>query len=258
MKETRGLLSRLIVCGVALAMVSTLAAQTANETVAKVIRIKGAVRYKIGNNDWLPLKGGDIVKPGTVIQTAAGAFVDFALGSGSIPPVARPAMPGEGLGFQPSADQNLVRLWGNTLLSIDKLTSTQTGADEVTETQLDLKAGHVFGMVKKMSAGSKYEVKIPNGVAGIRGTVYDITAEGVVRVLSGSCVVAYVGANGAVVTQVIMGGQEFDTRTGILMQMPPSEVDALKDLLKQVPAGFTSAPTLFTPDRTTIIYVSPH
>jgi hypothetical protein len=238
-------------------MVSTLAAQTANETVAKVIRIKGAVRYKAGNNDWMPLKGGDIVKPGTMIQTAAGASVDFALGTGAIPP-ARPAMPSEGLAFQPSADQNLVRLWGNTLLSIDKLTSTQTGADEVTETQLDLKAGHVFGMVKKMSAGSKYEVKIPNGVAGIRGTVYDITAEGVVRVLSGSCVVAYVGANGAVVTQVVMGGQEFDTRTGILTQMPPSEIRALERSLKELPSNFTVTPTLFTPDKTTIIYVSPH
>ena len=70
-------------------------------------------------------------------------------------------------------------MWENTLLGIDKLTVTQTGADVVTETQLDLKAGHIFGMVKKMSAASKYEVKIPNGVAGIRGTVYDISAEGV-------------------------------------------------------------------------------
>ncbi len=37
----------------------------------------------------------------------------------------------------------MVRIWENTLLSIDKLTVTQTGADVVTETQLDLKAGHI-------------------------------------------------------------------------------------------------------------------
>ena len=79
----------------------------------------------------------------------------------------------------------MVRIWENTLLGIDKLTETQTGADVVTETQLDLKAGHIFGTVKKMSAASKYEVKIPNGVAGIRGTVYDISAEGVVKVSVG-------------------------------------------------------------------------
>jgi hypothetical protein len=228
MKEIQGLLNRLIVCGVALAMVSTLAAQTANDMVAKVIRIQGGVRYKAGNNDWLPLKGGDIVKPGTIIQTAGGAFVDFALGSGSIP-VARPSAPSEGLAFQPSATQNVVRLWGNTLLSIDKLTSTQTGADEVTETQLDLKAGHIFGTVKKMSAGSKYEVKIPNGVAGIRGTIFDISAEGVIKVVSGSCVVAYVGPNGTVVTQVVGQNQYFDTRTGTLGTLSTAEIDSLTD-----------------------------
>jgi hypothetical protein len=244
-------------CGVAIAMVSTLAAQTASETVAKVIRIKGGVRYKVGNNEWLPLKGGDIVKPGTLIQTAADSFVDFGIGSGSAP-IARPGAGGIGVSFQPNAEQNLVRLWGNTLLSIDKLTSTQTGADEVTETQLDLKAGHIFGTVKKMSAGSKYEVKVPNGVAGIRGTVYDISADGVIKVLSGSCVVAYVGPNGAVVTQVVMGGQEFDTRTGILSQMSPGEMEKLEALTKELPGGGALVPTVINTDKTTIIYVSPH
>ena len=256
MKETRGLLNKLVLCGVAFAMVSTLAAQTANETVAKVVRIKGGVRYKVGNNEWLPLKGGDIVKPGTIIQTAADSFVDFGIGSGSAP-LARPSA-GMGLSFQPNAQQNLVRLWGNTLLSIDKLTSTQTGADEVTETQLDLKAGHIFGTVKKMSAGSKYEVKVPNGVAGIRGTVYDISADGVIKVLSGSCVVAYVGPNGAVVTQVIMGGQEFDTRTGILSQLSPNEISTLEALTKELPGGGPIVPTSVNTDQTTIIYVSPN
>jgi hypothetical protein len=256
MKETRSLLNSLVVCGVALAMVSTLVAQTADETVAKVIRIKGNVRYKAANNDWLPLKGGDIVKPGTIIQTAAKSQVDFSLGSGSAP-IARPPSSNEGLAFQPNIEQNIVRMWENTLMSIDKLTSTQTGADEVTDTQLDLKAGHIFGMVKKMSAGSKYEVKIPNGVAGIRGTVYDISAEGVIKVLSGSCVLAYVGPNGTIVTQLIGGQQEFDARTGTLSPMPGIDRELFDRLVRQVPVGFIMAPTLFTPDRT-IIFVSPN
>ena len=116
--------------------------------------------------------------------------------------------------YAPTAEQNMVRIWENTLLGIDKLTATETGADVVTETQLDLKAGHIFGMVKKMSAASKYEVKIPNGVAGIRGTVYDISAEGVVKVLSGSVVLAYVGPDGTTQTQVIMGLQSLTPAPG--------------------------------------------
>ena len=65
MKETRSLLNSLVVCGVALAMVSTLAAQTINQGAAKVVRLKGDARYKVGAGEWQKLKVGDVVKPGT-------------------------------------------------------------------------------------------------------------------------------------------------------------------------------------------------
>lgn len=226
MKETRSIFHRLLACGVALAMVSTLAAQTVNQGVAKVVRLKGAARYATGSNAGKLLKVGDVIQPGSVIQTAEKSRVDLVLGEGSTP-VARP-VPGDMLSYHPTVEQNVVRMWENTLLGIDKLTTTQTGADEVTDTQLDLKAGHIFGMVKKMSAASKYEVKIPNGVAGIRGTVYDISAEGIVKVLSGSIVLAYVGADGAVLTQVVMGLQEFDAPTNTLKPLPDTDKTSLE------------------------------
>ena len=254
MKETRSLLNSLVACGVALAMVSTLAAQTINQGAAKVVRLKGGARYKTGSSDWQQLNVGDIVKPGTVIQTAANSRVDLVLGDGSAP-VARPVA-GEALSYQPSAEQNMVRMWENSLLGIDKLTVMETGADVVTETQLDLKAGHIFGMVKKMSAASKYEVKIPNGVAGIRGTVYDISAEGVVKVLSGSVVVAYVGADGTVVTQVVMGLQQFDARTGVLMQLPDTDKTGMRRLVTQLPTPITLGTTSRLVDKPP--FVSPH
>jgi len=186
-------------------MVSTLAAQTAEQGVATVVRLKGAARYATGSKAGQLLKVGDTIQPGSVIQTADKSRVDLVLGEAASAASQRGTPgAGEGLSYQPTVEQNVIRLWENTLLGIDKLTMTQTGADQVSDTQLDLKAGHIFGMVKKMSAASKYEVKIPNGVAGIRGTVYDISAEGVVKVLSGSVVLAYVGPDGTVVTQVIM------------------------------------------------------
>jgi hypothetical protein len=77
-----------------------------------------------------------------------------------------------------------------------------------------LKAGHIYGVVKKMSAASRYEVKIPNGVIGIRGTVYDLTAKGDVKVFSGSVVLAYVAPDGTVATQVIMGSPKSGPWTG--------------------------------------------
>jgi hypothetical protein len=84
-------------------------------------------------------------------------------------------------------------------LAIDKLTAEDTGTDMVTETQLDLRAGRITGSVKKLSAASRYEIKFPTGVAGIRGTLYSITSGGVVQVGLGSVVVSYL-KDGAVVT----------------------------------------------------------
>jgi hypothetical protein len=221
MKETRRLLNGLIACGVALAMVSTLAAQSADETTAKVIHLKGSARYKIGNSDWQQLKAGDNVRPGTLIETAGKSRVDLLLGT-STPPVSRP-VPSEMVTYQPAAEQNVVRMWENTLMNVDTLTEKHTGADVVTETKLDLKAGHITGSVRKMSAASKYEVKIPVGVAAVRGTIYDISAEGVVKVLVGSVVLAYVGPSGNPLTQLIMGLQMFDARTGTLSALPDSD-----------------------------------
>jgi hypothetical protein len=232
MKRTRSLLNMLVAGGVALALVSTLAAQTANQSAAKVVRIKGAARYVGGSNAGQLLKVGDLVKPGSVIQTADKSRVDFALGDGSAPAASGAA---GGLGsYQPTVEQNVVRMWENTVLGIDKLNVTQTGADEVTDTQLDLKAGHIFGMVKKMSAASKYEVKIPIGVAGIRGTVYDISAEGIVKVLSGSVVLAYVAKDGTVATQVINGNQMFDAPQNVLKPLPAFEAKGMDTTMTEV------------------------
>jgi hypothetical protein len=174
---------------------------------AKVVRLKGAARYSTGNNIWQSLKVGDRVKPCTVIQTAEDSSMDLVLGA-ELP------------SYEPGAGQNTVRIWGNSLLAIDKLTMLKTGADITTETELDLKAGHIHGVVKKLTAASKYEVRIPNGVAGVRGTVYDIWATGEIKVLLGSVVLAYVGPDGTVVTQVIMGSQQFGAPTGV---HPPPE-----------------------------------
>ncbi len=230
-------------------MVSTLAAQTAVEGVVKVVRMKGSARYTAGTSAWQPLKVGAVLKPGTVIQTSTdrGSFVDLVLGDGSLttlqPAHYNPVTPGRppfSQAYLAKAEQNTVRLTENTVLAVDKLTSINTGADVVTDTQLDLKAGRIIGNVKKMSAASKYEIKLPNGVAGIRGTFYDISADGVVRVVTGTVVIAYVGADGSVVTQSVSAGQQFDSRTGQISPIPQSVMQELQSL---TPAGGAAVPS---------------
>jgi hypothetical protein len=241
MKETQSILNSLVACGVALAMVSTLAAQSVDQSAAKVVRMKGAVRYSTGNNNWQDLKIGDVVRPGTVIQTAADSRVDLVMGDVNAPP-ARTIMPSDMLSYLPMSEQNMVRIWENTLLGVDKLTEMRTGMEVVTETQLDLKAGHITGSVKKMSAASKYEVKLPNGVAGIKGTIYDCYAEGIIKVTEGSAVVAYSGANGAPATQVIMSMQSFDIRTGTLSTLSDADKSTVDAIMKQMQAGLFIGP----------------
>jgi len=266
MKQTRSLINNLIAGAVAFAMLSTLAAQTVKEGTATVVRIKGPARYTTGNNVWQPLKVGLVLKPGTIVQTSTqrGSFVDIVLGGGSAS-VAQPAafkstIPSSmssSVAYQPSAEQNVVRIWENSALGIDKLTTQQTGAGQVSDTQLDLKTGHISGSVKKMSAASKYEVKLPNGVAGIRGTLYDIFAEGVVKVRVGSVVLAWVDPKtGNVVTQVVSGGQGYDARTGQLTPLSPSDMSSLDTLSTAIRITGTAPTEVIARDRT-IENVSP-
>jgi hypothetical protein len=191
---------------------------------------------------------GAMLKPGTVIQTAADSYVDVVLNdreaaaTGLASPdaassaSATSATTEDMAQYQPKARQDAIRVFENSVLGIDKLTVTETGADTVTETQLDLKAGRIFGTVKKLSAASKYEVKLPNGVAGIRGTIYLIGANGVVSVLSGSVVISYVGPSGSVVTQVVKAGQQFDPNVTDPAQqvgpLPPAVVKFIVPLAK--------------------------
>jgi hypothetical protein len=262
MKRVQSIVQRLALCGLALAMVSPLAAQNMGHGAAKVVRIKGSARYTTGNNVWQPLSVGAVVRPGTVIQTSAekGAYLDLVLGDGEAPlprPVAAAASASaNSRSYTPNVEQNIVRLFENTILQVDKLSSMETGADTITETQLDLQRGRIFGNVKKMSAASKYEVKLPNGVAGIRGTIYNLDASGVVQVLVGSVVIAYVGADGNVVTQVVMGGQQFDAKSGQITPIPNFVQKDLVKIAKESRVGPNTPPTTFNVDHT-IYFVSP-
>ena len=212
MKQTRSLINGLIACGVAFAMVTSLAAQ---EGSAKVVKVSGSARYMApGSSMWEPLKSGTVLMQGAVVQTAgSGSYVDVVLNNQRASAAFGSSMVPVSSAQAGVVQQNAVRIFENSVLSFDKLMVTDTGAGMTSETSLDLKAGKVFGTVSKMSADSKYEVKIPNGVAGIRGTVYFISAEGVLNVISGEVVVAYMSNNNQPMTQSIMPGQSFDLRT---------------------------------------------
>jgi len=235
MKANPHFIKSLAVGGAVLTMVSSLSAQTPVQGAATVVRMRGNARYTASPNDWKPLRVGDVLKPGTIVQTDMGkdSYVDLVLGDGRMPiasaksfnPSLLAAASGGATspGYKPSANQNVVRVADNTVLGVDKLTSLDTGADTVTDTQLDLKAGHIFGSVKKMSAASRYEIKLPNGVAGIRGTTYELWWDGRAKVSSGSMVESLINKSGIPETHVLESNTEFDPVTGRVSPIPDND-----------------------------------
>ena len=64
MKNNRSLINGLIAGVMALAMASTLTAQTVTQVKARVVRIKGYARFTTGNNVWQNLKVGEMLRAG--------------------------------------------------------------------------------------------------------------------------------------------------------------------------------------------------
>jgi hypothetical protein len=183
---------------------------------AVVRSIKGAAECSEAGG-WKALKLGMELAPGTQVRTGNDATVDLYL------------------------DQNgpLVRLTENTVLKIEKLNFENTGVDTVIETTLDLKSGRIVGVVKKLSGTSKYEVKTPTGVAGIRGTNYVIAADGTVNVLEGQIVVVFVKSDGGLVTQVVNKNERFNPAT---QKVEPIPSDAIPELARLFPQAGPTQP----------------
>jgi hypothetical protein len=226
--------------------------------VVTVIRVKGEARYTTDNRTWQSLRKGDVLKPGCVIQTAPKSLVDIQLGDRDAAVAPSKFNPTSPLYAPEQQKANVVRIFENSALAIDKLAVDKTGTgEELSDTQLDLRAGQIMGNVKKLSSSSKYEVKIPNGVAGIRGTVYMISSSGVVNVLSGSVVIAIVGSDGTVITRVVTAHQSYDPATNTVTNLTQEQVTILQNIYIQL-GGPPNTPPSGPVPGTPIIYVSPN
>jgi hypothetical protein len=248
-----------------LALAVAASAQTFKPGVATIVRIQGEARYSLSDDIWHPLVVGKTLGAGAVIQTAHDAMVDMVLGKAVEMPQAAlwpdrigPAPDANIRGmvdYRPSVEQNMVRMTGDTVLSLDKLTVSDTGLDAVSDTELDLKQGRIFVSVKKFSAASQYLVKIPNGIAGVRGTLFEIDASGWCAVLKNSALLAIVGPNGVPVTYVVGEGNQFDPQTGQISPLPSDLHNLLVQMATALDTLYVEVVS-FTYDRT-YCYISP-
>jgi hypothetical protein len=239
------------------------AQSTTKQGYATIVRIEGQAQYSAGDNVWHPLMIGQALGPGNVIQTATNSKVDMVLGGKiadrlvPVPDKVAPAVDAKVRGwisYKAVAEQNVIRMESDTVLAIDKLLISNTGVDTVGDTELDLRQGTIFGNVKKLSAASQYLIKTPNGIAGIRGTTFMMSAKGDITVISGSMVASPTGPTGT--STVVLGpGDQYDPRTGQVTHLTPQEFRKAMRIavfIMTVEEGIIS----FVNDQT-VIYISP-
>ena len=142
---------------------------------AEVRAIKGSAVYSTESQPAVPLKVGAVLPAGSTIKTGLASSVDLFLGNSA----------------------GVIRVTENTTLALDKMAITDTGADTVVEVQLNLPEGTILGNVNKLSAASKYEIKLPNGVAGIRGTRFRISSTSFIVLLEGTLIFVHAPPGGA-------------------------------------------------------------
>jgi hypothetical protein len=219
--------NKILACGVAMmvtAIAADLQAQGMQPSKAKVRKVQGDAQYKANAAaDWAPLKAGAVLNPGAIIETGKGAQVDLFLADiGSV-----------------------VRVTEATTVGIDKLAFAKVGGENVVETELNLKSGTILGNVKKLAAASRYDVKIPNGVCGIRGTEFKVSASGVVYVVTGTVRVTYTPQGGQPIVRDVQAGQIFIPPTAAGEQPTVRAIDLADPVWKEIKdLGTTPPPTM--------------
>jgi FecR protein len=235
------------ICGFVLTLTGAACAESTYPGVATVDRLVGESRYSLGDGVWHPLVAGKILKAGAVIQTGHDATVDIILGKKILMPQATPLPDRVSLAtdekvrdyvsYRPFAEQNAIRMMGDTVLAIDKLMVSDTGVDTVSDTELDLRQGGIYNSVKKLSGASQYIIKIPNGIAGVRGTMFYVNANGKCIAYKNSVVLSIIGPDGKPMTVVVNEGYQFDPQNqgnGQPSPLPPG-ISALPPGISPVP-----------------------
>src|ERR1035437_6723011 len=253
------------ICGFVLTLAAGAVAQSSIQPgVDTAVRIVGGASYSLGDGKWHPLVVGKILTAGSIIQTGPDATVDIILGKKILMPQAilrpqdnplpdRISLAADAkvrgyVSYRPAAEQNAVRMTGNTVLAIDKLTVSDTGMDTVNDTELDLRQGGIYCSVKKFSGASQYLIKIPNGIAGVRGTLFYIDATGRCIVYKNSVVLSITGPDGKPITVVVGEGNQFDPgNLGNGQSGPNGQSDSLPLGVSPLPPGVSPLPLGVSP-----------
>ncbi len=163
-------------------------------------------------SSWKQLRTGKVLRGSDTIKTGAFTNVDMFLG----------------------ANGPVLRVTEETVLKFDSLTFESVEAEMVIKTELDLRNGRILGRVKKLAAASEYTIKLPVGVAAIRGTDYDISANGKMIIREGRGEMNMVGAGGQVTSYSVAAGQVFDPQTQTVSDLLPEVANSVNEQINEM------------------------
>jgi hypothetical protein len=169
----------ILVCGLTLAvtgLTTLLVAAGANKDATAVVRsVTGSVQYKgPADADFKPLKVNQELVPGTALKSG----------------------PDSAAYLMVNGRTSTVKVTANTTMTLT--TMLTVGADD-SSTTLKLDGGTLLGSVKKLSGNSDYKVTVPNGVAAIRGTDWQVS---VTYQANGNFTVTFTSVTGVIFCQV--------------------------------------------------------
>ena len=219
-RSMSGMVARLTL-GVALMALASVAQAAVEKGSAKVLALQGAVETSTDGATWTALNRGDSLREGAMIRTTTASAADLDLGRNG----------------------SRLRVMPGSTVALTALTYEQTGVETAVNTQIDVRAGKVVGVVQKLSSISKYEIKTAKAVATVRGTRYSMDASGKLVVAEGSVVVVAFKDDGSTVTRVVNANEAFSPISAMVAPATEGELSDVGGSASSVP-GIVALPPL--------------
>lgn len=128
---------------------------SAENRSGKVVDSQGSVEVKLGETGWAPANIGVVLNEGDMIRTNANSSAIVEV-----------------------ENAGTVEIKPNSELEFTELTTDKEGSSY--RTILDLSLGEILIKAKKLNAEkSKFEVKTPTSVVGVRGTAFSVKVDAV-------------------------------------------------------------------------------
>lgn len=147
-----------VVCIMALVLGIAVVGYAAEKRTAQVISFDGKAEVKqVDQTTWVPAAVGTILNEGDTLKTGAGSWALLNVDEGKI---------------------GTVEVKASSEMTVAKLVAdSQTNSSQ---TLLDLAMGEVLIKAQKVHGeSSKFEVKTPTSIVGVRGTTFNVKVEAV-------------------------------------------------------------------------------